>query len=62
MAFLEGLLISTIDFMAPATNGVVIDNFTLFYFGFTSTGLQESTKKRAKIEEKNDKKTRQEIS
>ena len=35
---LEGLLIITIDFMARATTGVVTNNFTLIYFGFTSTG------------------------
>ena len=45
-------MISPIDFMAPDTTGVVTDNVTLLYFGFTSTGLQENTKKRAQIEEK----------
>ena len=43
---------ATMDFMAPATTGVMPDNFTFIYFGFALTGSDETTEKRAKIEEK----------
>ena len=38
--------------MARATTGGVTNNFTLIYFGFTSTGYHETNEKRAKIQEK----------